>query len=403
MTLVSEIVLVWQVPIHERNRVDFIVEHQHDSQENASGIRKVVTRLPQQPLSPPYELRNEMIWRDFSSIENPCGTPKMLVSAMGEAIAAGEAGFAPDRDAHSLRTALARRFSLPVNAFLCGTSVNDIIRAIAQTYKPCTVGITIPCPVEYALAIGNAGHTIAEISGPTGFIAPDPAFARERGVQFQAALLANPSFPASRLLPKQTVIRYLQSCNWVIVDEELIELTLGGETLLPLVEQYRNLIVVRSLSKTYALGGIPISYCVAHPETIKQIRKFYDSSATSMFGEVLSGLLAETDAYLDQTRELLESEIPWMQCMLSLIPGITIFPAEANFVMCRFDNDGSLDLAIDDLSELCLKLQLSGFLIRPIEGVPGLANNRYFTVAIHDRVENEKLVIAMRHIIVKNS
>lgn len=363
------------------------------------GVRSAVALLPEQLLSPPYELRTEMNWIDFSGTTNPLGTPEPMVHAMQQAISGGMASYTPDRDAHAIRSALSRRFGLPVEAFLCGSSVGDMIRAVAQTYQPCTVGVTVPGPVEYALAVGNAGHKVVDIASPSGFVVPDPAIARSHGIVFDAAVLANPCYPTSRLLPKPTLLHYLDACKWVVVDERSIELTLGGESMAPLTTEHRNLVVVRSLSESYAIPGAPVSFCIAHPDTIAQIGQFYDSSAISMFAEVLAELVPVELPHLERTREFLDAEIPWMQCMLSLIPGIDIFPAEANYVMCTFTNDGSMDLAVADTEELTSRLQLAGFLIRKLEGIPGLSSGRYFCVAVRSREDNEKLIKAMREII----
>lgn len=364
-----------------------------------SNVRCAVAALPEQLLSPPYELRCEMNWIDFSGTTNPLGTPESFLQAMRAAIAAGEAGYLPDRESHAFRSVLARHFGLPVESFLVGTSVCDMVRAVAQTYQPCTVGVTTPGRVEYALAAGNAGHQVIDIASPSGFVVPEPAIARQHGIVFDAAVLANPCYPTSRLLPKPTLLHYLETCKWVVVDERSVELTLGGESMVPCTPEHRNLIVVRSLAESYALPGMPISYCVAHPDTIAQIEQFYDSTATSMFSEVLGEHLLVEYAHLERTREFLETEIPWLQCMLNLIPGIDIFPAEANYVMCTYTNDGTMDLEVADTEELAARLQLAGFLIRKLDGIPGLTGNRHFCVAVRTRSENEQLIAEMRKII----
>ncbi|HJH75070.1 MAG: aminotransferase class I/II-fold pyridoxal phosphate-dependent enzyme [Gordonibacter pamelaeae] len=363
------------------------------------GVRAAVTALPEQLLSPPYELRTEMNWIDFSGTANPLGTPPSFIRAMQAALAAGELNYSPDREAHTLRSVLARQHGLPVESFLVGSTVGDMVRAVAQTYQPCTVGVAVPGPVEYALAAGNAGHRVVEITSPAGFVMPDPAAAARHGVSFDAAVLANPGYPTSRLLPLPTLLAYLDACTWVVVDERSIELTLGGESMVGLVKEHRNLVVVRSLCEPYAMPGIPISYCVAHPDTIAQIARFYDSSGVPMFAEVLGELALAEREHLERTREFLDSEIPWMQCMLSLVPGIDIFPAEANYVMCAFDHGPDLDLGVASTEELAARLQLAGFLIRKLQGTPGLTNGKYFCVAVRTREDNEKLIAALREII----
>lgn len=363
------------------------------------NVRDVVTELPEQLLSPLYELRTEMNWIDFSGTANPLGTPPSFLASMQEAFAQGAQGYPPDREAHALRSVLARRFGMPMECFLCGSTAADMIRAVAQTYKPCTVGIATPGPVEYALAAGNAGHHVVEITSPSGFVVADPQITARMGLAFDAAILANPGYPTSRLLPQPTLLHYLETCSWVVVDERSIELTLGGESMVALTREHRNLIVVRSLSESFAMPGVPVSYCVAHPETIAQIKQFYDSSAISMFAEVIGELVLSEQGYLERTREFLDTEIPWLQCMLNLIPGITIYPAEANYVMCSFENDGGLELGVANADELASRLQLAGFLIRKLEGIAGLADATYFCVAVRTREDNEKLVAALREII----
>ena len=288
---------------------------------------------------------------------------------------------------------------MPVESFLCGSTVGDMIRAVAQTYRPCTVGVATPGPVEYALAAGNAGHRGGGDPEPFGVRRPRPQTAARHGISFDAAVLANPGYPTSRLLPQPTLLRYLETCTWVVVDERSIELTLGGESMVPLTRDHRNLVVVRSLCESFAMPGVPVSYCVAHPDTIAQIAQFYDSSSVSMFAEVIGELALAEQAHLERTREFLDTEIPWLQCMLNLIPGITIYPAEANYVMCSFENDAGMELGVENADELASRLQLAGFLIRKLEGIPGLADATYFCVAVRTREDNEKLVNALREII----
>ncbi len=361
-------------------------------------VRDCVTALPEQLLSPPYELRTEMNWIDFSGTANPLGTPPSFIDAMRDALDAGELNYPPDREAHALRSVLARKFGLPVGSFLVGSTVGDMIRAVAQTYQPCTVGVAVPGPAEYALAAGNAGHRVVDIASPAGFMVPDPSAAERYGISFDAAVLANPGYPTSRLLPEPTLLAYLDACTWVVVDERSIELTLGGESMVPLVTEHRNLVVVRSFCEPFAMPGIPISYCIAHPDTVAQISRFYDSSCVPMFAEVLGELALSETGHLERTREYLEAEIPWVQCMLNLIPGIDIFPAEANYVMCTFDGGPDLALGVASANELASRLQLAGFLIRKLEGTPGL-DDRFFCVAVRTREDNEKLVAALREII----
>lgn len=358
---------------------------------------------PEQTLCPPYDVRGEIDWIDFSGTENPFGTPSSFVHVLRKAMADGWMSYLPDREAHTLRSALARIYGMPVESFLVGTTVSNMIQAVGQAFEPCVVGIPMPCPTENVLALTNTGHEVVNISSPASFVTPPADMVAQRDMKLDAALLSNPSWPTSRLLSRSTLLSYLETCDWVIVDERSIELTLGGETMVPRVRDHKNLIIVQSFSEQYCMPGAHISYLVAHPDTIAEISRFYDNTCVSMLAEVLAEQHISEYPRLDGVRGFLYSEIPWMQCMLSLVPGIDIFPAEANYVMCTFHNGGDLKLAVRDIDELSARLQLEGFLVRKLEGTPGLVKNGYFCVAVRTRQDNEKLIAALRRIVSPSS
>lgn len=369
-----------------------------DAHAVRSGAKPAFLALPEQLPCPPLELRGEMSWLDFSGTANPLGTPASFTRAIARALESGLLSCTPDFEAHTLRSILSQQFDLPIESFLVGSSVGRMVSAAASAFSPCTVGISTPCPVGLVLAVGNAGHALRRISRPQSLVVPDFAALDAREGAVAAAVLANPGYPTSRLLPKRTLLSYVDACDWVIVDERSIELTLGGESMVPLVAEHPNLIVVQSFSEQYALAGGQVSYCVAHPDTIAQIEKFFDRSCVSMLPEVLARPSVSEHAALDKVREFLDAEIPWMQCMLSLVPGIDIFPAEANYVMCSFHNDRDLKLGVANVDELCARLQLAGFLVRKLANMPGLGENGYFCVAVRTRAHNERLIEALRGI-----
>lgn len=362
-------------------------------------IRDPLDAVPDEALYLPYELRTELSWIDFSGTNNPLGTPPSFLAAMHASLVDGELMYTPDREARKLRAVLARRYGLDAESFLCGTTVSDLIRAAAQTFQPCVVGVFVPCPADYLYAVANAGHEAVELTNSYAFVMPDASTARRNGIAFDAAILANPTYPTSRLLSKAMLVDYLENCKWVVVDESLIELTLGGESMVALTQRYPNLVVIGSFSHSFAMPGVPISYCVAHPGTIAQMKCFYDNGGISMFAEVLAEAAVREEEHIENARELLETEIPWMQCMLNLIPGIQILPAEANFVMCSYEMPDTMDLAVANTGELVSRLQLAGFLVKKLEGMPGIPGDKYFCVAVRTRADNERLLKALRGII----
>lgn len=338
-------------------------------------------------------------WIDFSIIENPFGTPASFTEAMRTAIDDGALSYQPDRTAQVLRSALSQTLLLPEESFLVGTTVSSMIGAVAQAFEPCTVGVMIPCPVEYVLTLSNTGHRVERISSTTSYVTPNAEIVAKQGAKIDAMMLANPGYPTSRLLPEAVLLSYLERCDWVVVDERSIELTLGGKSYAPLVEQYRNLVVVQTFAEQYALPGAPVSYCIAHPDIVSEIARFYDNTEISFMPEALAEASSLEHPKLEGVRGFLYSEIPWMQTMLSLVPGIEIFPAEANYVMCAFRDDEDLKLPVKDIDELVDRLKEKGCLVRKLGETPGLGGKGHFCASVRTRQENERLISTLRSIL----
>ncbi|MGI6591441.1 MAG: aminotransferase class I/II-fold pyridoxal phosphate-dependent enzyme [Eggerthellaceae bacterium] len=354
---------------------------------------------PELPETLPYDMRDEMNWVDFSTPANPLGTPPEFLKAFQKALLRGEISYRPDRNAYAFRRSIASYFEIPFESIICGMSPTQMIEAAAQSFPITNVGLSVPCPIEYEMALSNAGHGITTFSNPFSFAACDYAMARKQSSDFNAVLLAHPAFPTSRLVSEEMVREYLEECDWVIIDESYLELSLSGESFIPLTEEYSNLIIVRNPSVTFSLEGTPIAYLVAHPDTAERIRAFYDSTGISMFAELISTEMVNQLSYLEHTHAYLDKEIPWLQCMLSLIPGMHINPAEGSFVLCSFRPTAGMVLGVKNADELLSRLQLNGYLVPLLSRTAGIEGDDFFCISCRTHVTNQSLLTAMKKII----
>lgn len=355
--------------------------------------------LPDIPPVLPCDERTAIDWHDFSQTLNPLGTPDSFIAAM-HVISMNGANSTPAAQATlELPSLLAKRYGVQSDNIAVSSTPSDVIEAIARSYPETSVGVTMPTRASHVKCIEQAGHHVVPIVNPDGYVTPQFDAAQAGGKTFKAALLSNPGFPTSRLLPRHALRSYLEHCEWVVVDERGIDLTLGGESVVPLTKRYPNLIVVETFMDIYSLPGLPLSCAIGSPEAISAIANHVSGPASAPLANALARLSLESDGQLERTRELLEGEIPWMQCMLSLIPGITIYPAEANFVMCSYQPGKNMSLGAADQQELVKKLQARGFLVRTLDQTPGIKPNTRFCVSVRKRAENEKFISAMRAIV----
>lgn len=355
--------------------------------------------LPGLPIAMPHDIRKEISWVDFSNPVNPLGTPKPVLQALHAALVDGELGYRPDESAYALRRIVAAYHEIPLESVLVETSTSSCIRDVVQALGPARVGVSVPAAIETELAVINGGSEFVPVANPFSFVACKYEVSQREGDRFDAAILANPGYPTSRLLSQEVLVEYLENCRWVIVDESYLELSLGGESFIPLVKKYQNLVVVRNPSATFAMPGMPISCAIAHPDTISRIISYTDPACNGMAAEVLASVFPQLMEYLDKTHDYLESEIPWLQYMLSLVPGVRIYPSEANYVLCRFDGD-NMNLGVSSTEELSVRLQLAGFLVPQLTRTVGLDEQEsYFIIAAQKRENDQALLKTIRKVV----
>ena len=156
------------------------------------------------------------------------------------------------------------------------------------------------------------------------------------------------------------------------------------------MNEHRNLVVVRSLCEPFANARHPHQLLHrAHPDTIAQITRFYDSSCVPMFAEVIGELaLTETGAPRAHARVPLTSRSPWLQCVLNLIPGIDIFPA-GRTTSCARSTPAPTWRSVANTDELA-QAPATGRVPDPQAGGNSRAeDSRYFCVAVRARGQRE--------------
>ena len=113
---------------------------------------------------------------------------------------------------------LAKRYGVRPDCVAVGASATDVLAAVANSFeRSVQVPIALARRLRAMPGIRRPSHRGG--SRPDGFVVPDPQAVRRMGLSFDAAMLANPAFPTSRLLARQTLLDYLQAA-WVIVVDE---------------------------------------------------------------------------------------------------------------------------------------------------------------------------------------
>ncbi|PSB56940.1 threonine-phosphate decarboxylase, partial [Chroococcidiopsis cubana CCALA 043] len=201
-------------------------------------------------------------------------------------------------------------------------------------------------------------------------------------------LLNNPHNPTGWLWRREEILPYLEQFALVVVDEAFMDFLppAAEQSLIPLVQKYPNLVILRSLTKFYSLPGLRLGYAIAHPERLNCWLARRDPWAVNTLAVAAviavlqdSQFQQQTWAWLPPTRSRLEQE-------LSQIPGLQPLPGAANFLLVESERPSS------KLQQQLLKHER--ILIRDCLSFPELGD-RYFRVAVRSTTENERLIKAL--------
>ncbi|MCI0445023.1 aminotransferase class I/II-fold pyridoxal phosphate-dependent enzyme, partial [bacterium] len=198
-------------------------------------------------------------------------------------------------------------------------------------------------------------------------------------------LLNNPHNPSGALCSRNDLIRFasemLQFRSCLIVDEAFMDYC-PEESLVPHIVKLSNVIVIRSLTKFYAIPGLRIGYVVCNAELAQKIRQQIEAWPVSSIA-LQTGKAAVSDQMYDEMVRT-KNEIARTQFAeeLNQIPGVTVFPSSANFLLIKF--------RIATGSDLEKYLESYRILIRRCSTFHGL-NDSFIRVAVRSPEDNVRL------------
>lgn len=327
---------------------------------------------------------------DFSVNVNPLGIPQAIQAAMHGAV--GQCGRYPDIEAQALKRAVSGMLSVPEDYLLFGNGASELFMAAVHGIKPKKTVIPVPSFYGYEYAAKAVGSEILyyELKQENGFGVTEDLceiLTEDVGILF----LANPNNPTGRLLDKEAILPLLRHCGekgiYVILDECFIEFCAGRHSMLPELEQYDHLILVRAFTKIFAIPGVRLGYLVCQNKPLlAKIAGQLPEWNLSCFAQEAGCACAKETAFVIKTAEYIRQERAVMERELRR-KGLAVFSSMANYMLVYRD---------ESLTENTLYAQLleQGILIRDCENFRGLGRG-FYRIAVKSRKENRRLLQAL--------
>jgi len=265
--------------------------------------------------------------------ENPYG-PLDKVSA---ALSGLPLHLYPDPNQRKLRAALGEYTGQPVERIMAGAGGDEIIDLLMRLFIAPGQKV-LDCEPTFGMYSFSARLAEAEIVSVPRNSTWDidiPAMLEAIDDSARIVFLASPNNPTGNLLTERDARALLKTGVIVCVDETYYEFS--GSTLCPLLDEYENLVILRSFSKWAGIAGLRVGYAIASSELIGHLMDIKQPYNINIAGEaaVLAALehrgeLLERAATLIEQRKRLEA-------VVDEFPGISYYPSEANFLLCRFE------------------------------------------------------------------
>jgi histidinol-phosphate aminotransferase len=314
-------------------------------------FRAAITRMA--PYVPGEQPRPGQQLIKLNTNENPYPPSPLVKRAIVKA-AGTSMRLYPAPNADELIAATVRAYGFPANMILAGNGSDELLAMIFRAT------LDRGDKVVYALPTYSLYDTLAEIQEarvvriPLGanFTLPLKALGRERA---RLTIVCSPNSPCGTLADRdelESLARALDD-RLLVIDEAYVDF--ADSNALELARLHKNVVVSRTLSKSFALAGLRVGLCFAHPAIIAELHKVKDSYNLNRLA-IVAGAAAIGDLAwmrrnverIRRTRTLTEERLRQM--------GFDVPPSQANFVLAR--------IAGHDMAPVAARLRRRGILVR---------------------------------------
>jgi histidinol-phosphate aminotransferase len=276
--------------------------------------------------------------------ENPYGpSPKALAAIAAEA--GDRLRLYPDPASTKLRGAVAKRYGVGIDEVFVGNGSDEVLahvfQALLKHEKPLLYpDITYSFYPVYCLLYG-----IEAVALPL-----DEAF-RVRLSDYDrpcgAIILPNPNAPTGIGLPLSDIESLVAAHpdQPVVIDEAYIDF--GGETAIPLIRKYPNLLVIHTLSKSRSLAGLRVGYAIGQRpliDALERVKDSFNSYPLDRLAEAGATAAVEDEEWFETTRQRVIASRERVSGGLRQ-RGFEVLPSQSNFVFARHPGHAGADLA----------------------------------------------------------
>jgi histidinol-phosphate aminotransferase len=320
--------------------------------------------------------------------ENPWDAPVWIKEEALRRFSARQWSRYPDFVPVSLHDRLAGFAGWKPDGIIAGNGSNELIQAVLMvTVAPQTrVLISEPTFALYRQVATVLGGEVESVPLTAALQYDTTALLKTiKERQPEVTIICSPNNPTGCLIPEDDLRALLQAARGLIVIDEAYH-EFSEQSVVPLLNDHENLIVLRTFSKAMAFAALRVGYLLAAPELVREIRKAVLPYNLNVFSQIAAEVAIENynSELLPLVKEII-SERDRLHHDLAVMGGFSPVTSKANFMVVRSGRDPKrvfADLLAQDI------------LVRDVSSYPML--KPYFRVTVGTPEENDRLLAALR-------
>jgi histidinol-phosphate aminotransferase len=333
----------------------------------------------------------------LDAMENPYQLSVDLKAQLQARLAAADLNRYPDPAASVLREKLRRVMQVPQDkAIVLGNGSDELIQMLAMAVADADKDICLmsfdPGFVMYKMIADFVGIDYVGVSLAEDF-SIDMEKTRVAIEQDQPAIIfiAYPNNPSANCYSERDIEEIISIAPGIVVLDEAYH-PFAQSSFMDRLADFDNLLVMRTVSKM-GLAGLRLGLLCGHPEIIKEIDKIRLPYNINVLTQITASFVLDNVDELDQQAKLIRDEREVLLEKMKAIPGLQVFPSQANFILFRV-----LEKSANDVFE---NIKRSGVLIKNMKADAGLLKNclrvtvgtpdenRTFLAALASAMKNE--------------
>ena len=357
----------------------------------------ILELAPYQTGKPVEELTREYGVSDvvmLASNENPIGCSPKVTLAITEQL--GQLARYPDGNGYYLKQALADFNEVNVDQITLGNGSNDLLDILARSFASADDAIVYS---QYAFIIYPM---LAKMQGAMGVEVPANRFGHDLNAMSDAVqnnpdvkmvFIANPNNPTGTQIEQEELREFVASIPssvLVVLDEAYIEYSPESNNR-ALLDEFDNVVIVRTFSKAYGLAGLRIGYALSSvpvADLLNRIRQPFNVSRVAL--AAAAAALSDQD-FIEKIRLINQGQMRWLEKQFDAL-GLGFVKSHANFMMVE------IEVEMEDVTAASIYQALleQGVIVRPLDNY-GLPNWLRMTVGVAE--DNTRLIDTLRSIL----